>query len=139
MIGITLSICFNQAMAQDIIVSNTDDSGAGSLRQAIIDAEANAGPDVIDMTGINGTITLASGLPNITEDLTINGAGSSMTIIDGAGQFRPFFIGGAGVDDTEAPIVVMIDLAVHNGFAEGEDAKWICWRWSRYGWRHVHQ
>ncbi|MEO9802403.1 MAG: cadherin domain-containing protein [Reichenbachiella sp.] len=99
-------------------VSNTGDSGAGSLRQAILDAEANAGADVIDLTGINGTITLVSGLPNITEDLTINGAGTA-TIIDGAGQFRPFFIGGSISSSTEEPVVSLSDMTIQNGFAQG--------------------
>ncbi|BDT69843.1 hypothetical protein os1_40350 [Comamonadaceae bacterium OS-1] len=50
-------------------VSNTNDSGAGSLRQAIIDANANAGTDTINFTipgtGIH-TIALTSVLPSIT-------------------------------------------------------------------------
>ena len=36
-------------------VTNTDDSGAGSLGQAMLDAEANPGADVIDMTGLSAT------------------------------------------------------------------------------------
>src|SRR5262245_25610469 len=36
------------AFAGTFTVTNTNDSGGGSLRQAILDANANAGPDVID-------------------------------------------------------------------------------------------
>ena len=101
-------------------VTNSNDSGPGSLRQAILDAEVNPGADIIDLTGLTGTITLSTGLPNITEDLTINGAGSTSTIIDGNNQIRPFFIGGAGVNDTNAPVVNINDLTIQNGYAEGE-------------------
>ena len=43
-----------------ILVTNTADSGAGSLRQAIADANANAGTDAINFqAGLTGTITLS--------------------------------------------------------------------------------
>lgn len=60
-------------------VSNLNDSGAGSLRQAITDANAHAGSDTISFA-VSGTITLASSLPNITDSLTINGTGQSVTV-----------------------------------------------------------
>lgn len=53
-------------------VSNLNDSGRGSLRQAILDANALPGPDSIGFS-VGGTITLASTLPDITDDLTITG------------------------------------------------------------------
>jgi hypothetical protein len=55
-----------------IIVTNTNDSGAGSLRQAIIDANSTNGHDTIRFS-ISGTITLATVLPTITEGVTIDG------------------------------------------------------------------
>jgi hypothetical protein len=74
-------------------VTNTNDSGAGSLRQAIIDANANAGADTIVFgVGVTGTITLASHYPNLTDDLTVTGPGESSLTIDGASQYRPFWI-----------------------------------------------
>ena len=42
-------------------VTNTNDSGAGSLRQAIADAETTAGDDVVVVQPGLGTITLTSG------------------------------------------------------------------------------
>jgi len=49
-----------------IQVVNTNDSGAGSLRQAIIDAGNNPGADTIDMGSItNRTINLVTPLPTI--------------------------------------------------------------------------
>lgn len=54
-------------------VTNTDDSGSGSLRQAITDANANGGADTITFSA-TGTITLSSALPSISENLIIDGS-----------------------------------------------------------------
>lgn len=59
-----------------LVVTNTNDSGAGSLRQAILDA--NAGPDTSDINfGLLGagphTIAPLSALPTITEPVVIDG------------------------------------------------------------------
>src|SRR5205085_4734634 len=58
-----------------LTVINTNDSGAGSLRQAILDANVTAGPDVIHFQIGSGpkTIALISPLPVITESVTIDG------------------------------------------------------------------
>ena len=57
-------------------VSNTNDSGVGSLRQAILDANALAGPHTIDFNiagaGVQ-TIALSSALPEITQTITLDG------------------------------------------------------------------
>lgn len=58
------------ASAGFVFVTNTNDSGAGSLRQAILDANALSGSDTVFFSGIDGgTITLTSDLPTLT-DLT---------------------------------------------------------------------
>ncbi|QEL13436.1 beta strand repeat-containing protein [Limnoglobus roseus] len=68
---------------------------AGSLRQAIIDAENSPGLDTIQFaTGVTSPVVLAGTLPTITQDLVINGLGSSLTTIDGGNQFRIFNIAG---------------------------------------------
>ncbi|MCA9215240.1 MAG: DUF4347 domain-containing protein, partial [Planctomycetales bacterium] len=57
-------------------VTNTNDSGAGSFRQAIIDANALAGLDTINFSivGVDPyTINLASALPTITDTVFIDG------------------------------------------------------------------
>ena len=57
-------------------VTNTNDSGAGSLRQAILDANTAAGTDTIDFNiAGNGphTISPLSGLPEVTETVCIRG------------------------------------------------------------------
>jgi hypothetical protein len=64
------------APAATFIVVNTNDSGAGSLRQAILDANAGAGLDAIEFNipgaGVQ-TITPTSALPALTGPTTING------------------------------------------------------------------
>ncbi len=65
------------AQAAPFAVINTSDSGAGSLRDAIDDANLAAGADDIsfDIPGSGPhTITLATPLPDITEALTIDGS-----------------------------------------------------------------
>ena len=48
--------------AQSLMVTNTNDAGAGSLRDAIAQAEANPGPDVIEFAiGSDEPIELSRG------------------------------------------------------------------------------
>jgi len=57
-------------------VVNTDDAGAGSLRQAILDANAAAGADTVAFNIVGSgvhTIALATSLPAISQPLTIDG------------------------------------------------------------------
>src|SRR5215217_3641594 len=59
------------------VVTNTNDSGPGSLRQAVLNAESNPGADSITFnidppTGGTKTIMLQSFLPNILEPVTID-------------------------------------------------------------------
>lgn len=83
-----------EAASTNYIVTTTADSGAGSLRQAISDANSNPGLDSITFS-ITGsapphTIQLVSPLPNITDPVAINGttqpdyAGSAVIELNGA-------------------------------------------------------
>ena len=71
-----------------------DDLNPGSLRSAITQANNNlAVADTIDFeAGLTGTIPLATSLPVITDDLTINGPGADLITVDGQLQagVRPF-------------------------------------------------
>ena len=53
-------------------VSNLNDSGSGSLRSAILQANAHGTPSAITFS-INGVITLRSSLPPITANIRIDG------------------------------------------------------------------
>ena len=70
-------------------VSNLNDSGPGSLRDAVAQANDHAGADTIDFAsdlndGISvSTITLTSGRITITDDLTINGLGIPSLAVSG--------------------------------------------------------
>lgn len=82
------------ALATTFTVVNTGNSGLGSLRQAILDANANAGADLISFNIGGGgvqTISPTSALPTITDPVTIDGstqpgfAGSPIIELNGAG------------------------------------------------------
>jgi hypothetical protein len=79
-------------------VTTTTDGGPGSLRQAIIDANAAPGADTITLPAGTYTLTIAGtgedaaakGDLDITGDLTIAGAGAATTVIDGGGLDNVF-------------------------------------------------
>jgi hypothetical protein len=75
------------AYATTITVTNTNDSGPGSLRQALLDANDF---DTIDATGVSGTILLTSGALVVSSDVTILGPGPANLAIDGNATFRVF-------------------------------------------------
>jgi len=80
---LALWIGLGAAQAATFTVTNTKDSGQGSLREAIVSANASAGvPDTINFN-VSGTITLGSVLPVITDTLTIDGSGRSITLSGG--------------------------------------------------------
>src|SRR5437868_11498815 len=64
------------ALADTFTVTNINDTGTGSLRQAITDANNHSGLDTIAFdipgTGVH-TITPATALPNITDAVIIDG------------------------------------------------------------------
>ncbi len=74
-------------------VTNINDSGAGSLRQAITDADSsNTGDTIVFQGGVTGTITLTSGNLEITNSLDISGPGASTLAISGGGISRVFIV-----------------------------------------------
>lgn len=88
----TLSL-LSPAAAATFVVTNTADNGTGSLRQAIMDANATPGTDQINFaipgTGVK-TILVSTGLPEISETVTISGttqpgyAGTPLIELNGA-------------------------------------------------------
>jgi hypothetical protein len=69
-------------------VTNTGDNGPGTLRQAIVDANANAGADTITFAaGVTGTISLFTALPNLADHVAISGPGADvLTVQRASGQ-----------------------------------------------------
>jgi hypothetical protein len=84
---VLLCIVAIPADATIIPVTNANDSGPGSLRQAL--AIANDG-DTIDATGVSGVITLTSGTLLVNHSVTINGAGADVLAVDGNMGSRVF-------------------------------------------------
>jgi IPT/TIG domain/S-layer homology domain len=75
-LGLAGSLLAALAFGNTYTVTTTADAGAGSLRQAITDANTNPGADTIAFAIVGTgphTITLASDLPGITDAVTIDG------------------------------------------------------------------
>src|SRR5215217_5377501 len=105
----------SQAQALTYTVINTDDAGPGSLRQAILDANASSGvADTIDFApSVSGqTITLSSELPAVTDGagLTIDGGSVDITL-SGNNAVRVFRV------NPDAGLTLN-DLTVANGRAD---------------------
>ncbi len=85
------------AQAATFSVTNTNDSGFGSLYQAVSNANVSAGADTIifENTLINSTITLTSGEIEVTDDLTVTGpvtGNASSITLDGNNDSRLFHV-----------------------------------------------
>jgi hypothetical protein len=114
------------ARADSYVVTNTHDSGPGSLRQAITDANSNPGADTITFdAATDGTPIFLAGAAyeddNVSGDLdilpgglTLQGNGAASTIIDGSGIDRVLHIcPGGGCTNVDA--VVLVGMTIRNG------------------------
>jgi hypothetical protein len=99
--------------AATITVTNTNDSGAGSLRQAI--ADANDGDTV--KFGVSGTITLTTDQLLVEKSINISGPGSNNLAVDGNDASRAFYIGWGRT-------VTISGLAITNGHAVDGGGIW---------------
>ena len=102
------------AHADTFTVANLDDMGSGSLRQAVLDANATPGADTI-VFGVSGTITLTSGELLVTDSLTIDGPGAASLTISGNNASRVLTVGSSSV------ALTVEGLTVANGAAGGGD------------------
>jgi hypothetical protein len=89
------------ALAAGFTVANLNDAGAGSLRQAILDANASPVADTISFAPATngGTIVLASALPDLANSgaLTIAGNGAANTTVSGNNSVRVFSVASGAV------------------------------------------
>ena len=116
-VALCLMTVVRPVSANTFTVTNTGDNGGvdpapgagtGTLRQAIIDANATAGADTISFAAsVTGTITLGGPLPQITQDVTINGPGAGVLAVSGSNLYRVF--------DIFDVIVTISGLTVSNG------------------------
>ena len=88
--GLLLGTCLSPctAWAANFDVTNGNDSGAGSLRQAIFDSNAAGGTNTITIAA-GTTVTLSQSLPMITASVTVVGNGNTL---DANNAGRAFFV-----------------------------------------------
>lgn len=83
------------------VTSLADDGSTGTLRWAITQANSASGADTIDFqSGLTGTITLTSNLPNITGNLTVQGPGATAITVNAADLYQVFRIPSANAGTT---------------------------------------
>src|SRR5436853_2502187 len=90
--GLMFWLAPTASAANTLIVTNTNDSGPGSLRQAILDANNNPGLDTISFSIGSGpkTIRPLEALPTLTDPVVIDGttqpgfSGTPIIEIDGS-------------------------------------------------------
>jgi hypothetical protein len=114
-------VIFRAKAQGGIVVTSTNDNGAGSLRQAILDANVNPDANTISFDGTvfntPQTINLASPLPDITNSVIIQGPGANLLTVQRSGTapaFRIFTIG-TGLN------VALSGLTIANGRAAAGD------------------
>jgi Ca2+-binding RTX toxin-like protein len=77
------------AQAAEFAVSNLNDSGPGSLRQALINADAAPDPDrVVFATALFGDLVLATSLPLVTQPVEVVGPGADRVMLVGKTDVR---------------------------------------------------
>ena len=82
-----LALVLNTNRAATFSVINLNDSGSGSFRQAISDANSLSGPHIINFD-IAGTVFITSAaFPEIQVNITLNGNGGGTTV-DGSGIYQ---------------------------------------------------
>ena len=120
--GTAALIAASPAGASTFSVLNANDAGAGSLRQAVLDANANAGADTITFDpSLAGTITLTTGQIDITDTVTITGPGAAVLEVSGNDASRIFDIATSGTD------VTISGLSFVHGSSPAWNGRWSDW------------
>jgi hypothetical protein len=96
------------------MVLNAADHGTGTLRQAILDANATAGADTILFANRLSRITLLTGELTISDSVTLEGPGAAALTISGNGSSRVFHV--------TAGTVTLAGMTIANGLADGRSS-----------------
>jgi hypothetical protein len=112
--ALVLTLLVVPCSAATFTVTTTSNSGPGSLRQALLDANASGAPggvvgvgNTINVT-IVGRIDLQDALPLVFSNLTLNGNG---IIIDGGSVHRCLFVNALPTTPTGAPQAISVTLS----------------------------
>lgn len=99
-----------------LTVTNLGNSGAGSLRQAILDANDTTADDTITIE-VTGTIKLAGALPDLSTNIDIQGPGANLLTVrrDTGGDYRIFTVPGGTT-------IALSGLTISNGMVDGNGA-----------------
>ena len=103
------------ASAATFAVTSNADSGSGTLRQAILDANAAAGADTITFAPSLPTIVLLSTI-TVTETLTIDGSATPVTITGQGGLFALLIIAPSTANQDFALNDVVFDGTASTGW-----------------------
>ncbi|TLP79083.1 thrombospondin type 3 repeat-containing protein [Maribacter sp. ACAM166] len=88
-------LCFSASWAQTTatVTSLADDGTSGTLRWAMTTANADINiNEIIFDSGLSGTLTLTSNLPNVASNMVITGPGPSAIKISGDNQYKMFVV-----------------------------------------------
>ena len=111
--GFSESVIDRTRTVTTINVTNTEDSGAGSLRQALLDAQD--GDTISFSLAPSSTIVLTSGELTITKNITISGPGADVLSVQrdvAAAAFRVFHV-------NPGHTVTIEGITISNGIASG--------------------
>jgi hypothetical protein len=103
------------AGASTFTVTNLNDAGPGSLRQAVLGANSNAGADLITFqAGLTGTITLTSGQLQVYASADLEGPGADVITVSGNDASRVFYL----YADSAGEAVTIAGLTIAHGRAD---------------------
>jgi len=106
LLAIVSCVLLSDVHSATFVVTNNSDSGAGSLRQAILDANGGGGGD-ITFSNVTGSIILTTTLPELTNGVRVLGPGSSSLTLSSTGVYRTLSFGANTTN-------MLSDLAIAN-------------------------